>query len=130
MRETSELLVRRGAALYENGDAGGALSTFAEARRLLEGERSDGADPDLDGRLFGVLQNEGLVYADLGSIEEALEAFAGARALAPTRRDLRDVLFQEELLLRGRDAERRMAVFAELDFHALLVNAGTGDTGF
>lgn len=116
LREAAELFLRRGRIALDQGELTPAREHLLEARDLFE-RLAVRDDIDRGWRTGEVecLRSLGAVYTREGRIGQALGLLDAARALAPQGEALRDLLLQQEALLRGGPDARRLAVLDDLE---------------
>jgi outer membrane protein assembly factor BamB len=118
--DLGELLMRRAGALRVAGETGRSLAHSQEGISLvrpLQDASGVDSDPRLRSVLHQLLRVRALSLADQADTPGAIEALREARELAPDRLALRDTLFSEERLLRGRGRATWRNVLAELELH-------------
>ena len=114
LRTAAELYLRHGSMQLADGDAQGARATLAEARTLFTRLRQHSARPDVRSELACVRAlAESL--ARLLREDEALAVLSGARPLAAVPKDLAELLFLEERILRARGGAQRIARLSEIE---------------
>ena len=112
----AELFQRRGTLTLETGELSEARECLTLARTFFERLRDAGEAPDRwRPGIFTCLRSLAEIQSLEGRADEALELLSDARSAAPDDVALRDLLLQEEHLLRGRDPARRIAVLDELE---------------
>jgi outer membrane protein assembly factor BamB len=114
LRTAAELYLRHGTLQLEGGDAGGARTTLEEARVLFTRLRAKGGRADARDEL-ACLRALAESLARLQRADEALILLAEARALAAGAKELSEVLFLEERVLRARGGPERIARLDEIE---------------
>jgi outer membrane protein assembly factor BamB/tetratricopeptide (TPR) repeat protein len=115
LREAAELFLRRGRIALDQDEPTPAREHLLEARDLFERLAArDGVDRSWRAGEVQCLRSLAEVYAREGRTGQALGLLDAGRALEPEREVLRDLLLQQEALLRGTGGERRVTVLDDL----------------
>ncbi len=114
----AQVLLQRGVVQHQSGDASQALQHLTEAHQLLApmltnefGKRQS----EVASRLHQVLREEAKVRASLADTRLALELLDRARELTSDSGELRDLLFEQERLLREREGPEWLACLNDLE---------------